>query len=184
VAFLKLVEEIVVVAPKGWTRQVYEEWRRLGSHLTFRVCEGGADRQDSVGLGLARLDPSIQWVFVHDAARPHVTSALIERVGARTMQTGACIPVLPVRDTVKVIREGRVVETLDRSALGFVQTPQGFSRELLVRAFDAVQDSGFRATDDAALVERLGEVVSTVEGEMGNVKVTWPEDLGRQTRPL
>ena len=116
-------------------------------------------------------------VLIHDAARPFVSSQLIARVIEKTSRHHACVPVLPVGETIKEVESERVVRTLDRQCLRFAQTPQGFEINLLKRAFETALREDFHATDEATLVERLGEPVYVVTGESGNIKVTWKEDL-------
>lgn len=150
----------------------------------FLVVPGGATRQESVKLGLDALPPGIDIVLVHDAARPLVPVETVDTViGAVRDGAPAVVPALPVTDTVKRIEPRGpgepepVVATPDRSLLRAVQTPQGFDREILVRAHgnDAVDGEG--ATDDAGLVERLGEPVVLVPGHEEAFKVTRPLDL-------
>lgn len=138
---------------------------------------GGARRQDSVRNGLAALPRKCRQVLVHDAARPFVDPGLVGRVAAALAEgKKAVIPVLPVTDTIKEVAAEAVVRTHDRSALAAVQTPQGFDLDLLVAAFDHAGED-FTVTDDASLVEHLGETVHTVPGAPENVKITNPEDL-------
>ena len=145
-------------------------WRK-----TMPPLVGGARRQDSVRAGLDALPPGCGWVLVHDGARPFVTSRMIDEGLAAAADTGAAIAVVSAFDTVKRVGEGgRVVETLDRSELGMVQTPQVFRRSLLERAHTEVADD---VTDDAAMVERIGVEVRTFAGARSNIKVTTPEDL-------
>ncbi|MCB2224351.1 MAG: 2-C-methyl-D-erythritol 4-phosphate cytidylyltransferase [Actinobacteria bacterium] len=137
---------------------------------------GGRRRRDSVAAGVAALPDDVAWVLVHDAARPLATTALARRVAGRLLEgdVDAVVPVIPVRDTLKRVEGGRVVETADRTGLAAVQTPQGFRRAALAAA-QAADDRD--ASDDAALVERHGGVVATVPGDPANLKVTYPEDL-------
>lgn len=145
-------------------------WRK-----TISLLVGGARRQDSVRAGLDALPPECDWVLVHDGARPFVTSRMIEEGLAAAADTGAAIAVVPAFDTVKRVgQDGRVVETLDRSELAMVQTPQVFRRDFLERAHAEITDD---VTDDAAMVERTGVEVRTFEGARSNIKVTTPEDL-------
>ncbi len=145
-------------------------WRK-----TLPPLPGGARRQDSVRAGLDALPADCDWVLVHDGARPFVTPRMIEDGLAAAADTGAAIAVVPAVDTVKRIAEnGRVVETLDRSELAMVQTPQVFRRGVLERAHTEVSDD---VTDDAAMVERIGVEVRTFDGARTNIKVTTPEDL-------
>lgn len=147
---------------KGWSK-------------TMPPLVGGARRQDSVRAGLDALPTECDWVLVHDGARPLVTCRMIEEGLAASAATGAAIAVIPAFDTVKRVGEGgRVVETLDRSQLAMVQTPQVFRRDVLERAHAEVTDD---VTDDAAMVERTGFEVRTFDGARSNIKVTTPEDL-------
>ncbi len=137
---------------------------------------GGARRRDSVAAGLARAPEDATHVVVHDAARPLATAELVRVVVDRLSRgdAAAVVPAIRVRDTMKEVDGEAVVRTEARSNLVAVQTPQGFSIEAL-RTAHAADDED--ATDDAALVERLGAKVVTVAGESGNLKVTYPEDL-------
>jgi 2-C-methyl-D-erythritol 4-phosphate cytidylyltransferase len=138
-----------------------------------RIVLGGERRQDSVRAGLDVLD-DVDYVLVHDGARPLVNEAMIEASLQGALETGAAICAVPVNDTIKRGSDGLIVETVDRSALYQAQTPQAFRRDLLLRAHE--QDSS-DATDDAALVERLGLPVRLVAGSARNIKVTTPDDL-------
>jgi 2-C-methyl-D-erythritol 4-phosphate cytidylyltransferase len=140
------------------------------------VVAGGAERQDSVWLGLHAAGAP-EWVLVHDAVRPFITPELVARVLAGAARTGAATCGLPVRDTVKRVQEALVESTLDRAGLWLVQTPQAFRRELLWEAHDKARRDGYAGTDDAVLVERLGGRVAMVPGLAENLKITTPEDL-------
>jgi len=142
------------------------------------VVPGGERRQDSVLAGLAQVPEGFEGVvLVHDAARPLVEVELVEAVTRRALATGAALPVLPLVDTVKRVRGGRVVETLDRSELGGAQTPQGFRMALLREALEAATRAGLELTDEAMAVERLGHAVDAVPGSKRNRKLTTPDDL-------
>jgi 2-C-methyl-D-erythritol 4-phosphate cytidylyltransferase len=176
-SFRGIVATAVVVVPEGWRDRVESE---LGAELDLdtRVVIGAGTRQESVLRGLRKLGESIRWVLVHDAARPLVSGSLVERVLEKTKRFGACIPVLPVRDTVKELgRDDCVALTLPRERLALAQTPQGFSLELLLRAFAAAERDRFLGTDESQLVERLGETVHVVEGDPANLKITRVDDL-------
>jgi 2-C-methyl-D-erythritol 4-phosphate cytidylyltransferase len=145
---------------------------------------GGAVRSESVRNALAATDPGDGPVIVHDAARPLATTALFERALAELESSGAdaVIAAAPVTDTVKRVERGgdgrTVAETLDRSALWAVQTPQAFRRESLQRALAGASDELLaEATDDAWLIEQAGGVVRVVDGPPENIKVTTPADL-------
>jgi len=142
------------------------------------VVPGGDRRQDSVLEGLRQAPPGFDGVvLVHDAARPLVDVALVEAVAREAAAAGAALPVLPVVDTVKRVRDGLVVETLDRGELGVAQTPQGFRFPLLVEAYEAAFRDRLTVTDEAMAVERLGAPVRAVPGSPRNRKITTPEDL-------
>jgi 2-C-methyl-D-erythritol 4-phosphate cytidylyltransferase/2-C-methyl-D-erythritol 2,4-cyclodiphosphate synthase len=169
--------QIIVAAPAGYEDQIRE---LLGDSVT--VVAGGSTRTQSVKLALAALNPEIEYVLVHDAARALASTDLAERVlAALAGGDVAVIPGLAVTDTVKEIdRDSRVVGTPDRAHLVSVQTPQGFERKTLVEA----HQSGVDATDDAALVELLGKSVRVIAGETIAFKITHPEDVQRATNLL
>ena len=169
--------QVVVVAPAS-----HLDAARAIAHATAVVVPGGTTRQDSVAAGLAVLDPDVRLVLVHDAARPLVSAGQFELVASAVRRTGAgVIPSLPVSDTIKRMADGAIVETVDRSALVHVQTPQGFPRAELVAAY-ALADEEF--TDDAALFAAAGHVVTTVPGEALAFKITTPADLARAEQHL
>jgi 2-C-methyl-D-erythritol 4-phosphate cytidylyltransferase len=142
------------------------------------VAAGGERRQDSVFSGFQQINPEQgDIVLIHDAARPRVKAELIDAIIEKTRETGAAIPVLPVSDTIKKINGDRVSQTINRQGLYLTQTPQGFSCEILRRAFkESGEDQGMY-TDEAALVEKLGQDVFVVPGDPSNLKITFPEDL-------
>jgi len=159
--------QVIVVVPEG----------RLDGIEGVTVVAGGATRQASVAAGLAMLLPSIETVLVHDAARAFTPTAQFDRVIAAVRATGAgVIPGLAVTDTIKRTLAGRALETLDRSELVAVQTPQGFPREKLVAA--SARATG-EYTDDAALYSAAGHPVVVVDGDPDAFKITTPWDLRR-----
>ena len=176
-AFERCVDVAVIVTPAEWAERVREETSALWGGGKVSVEVGGPERQDSVWRGLCRLPSEVDLVLVHDAARPFVSVRLIRSVIERAKLDGACIPGLPVAETVKEVEAGRVSATLDRSRLVLVQTPQGFRRDLLMEAFQKAAGQAFYGTDESMLLERIGVPVAVVEGEPGNIKVTHKEDL-------
>ncbi len=156
--------------------------RRLVAAKRFRkvsrIVAGGDTRMQSVACGLAALAPEMEWVLVHDAARPLVTGDLIRAVVRGGIRFGAAIAAVPVIPTIKEVDKGAVVATLDRTRLWEVQTPQVFRRDLLEEAHLSGRADGIEATDDSMLVERLSRRrVRIVMGSHRNLKVTTPEDL-------
>lgn len=153
--------------------------QKFGANLAFlgvEYCTGGKQRSDSIANALEKLKPEIDHVAVHDAARPCVTEKQMEAVFEAATETGAALLASPVTGTLKRAGQGQIVsETVDRSGLWEAQTPQVFRRDLLQRAY---ADRGSEpATDDAQLVERLGEPVSLVESDATNLKITTKADL-------
>lgn len=175
----RLVDLVVVAAPPGGEAEVVSV---LASHdvgKEVRVIAGGATRQESVRRALESLPADVDVVLVHDAARPltpsEIADAVVNRVRAGA---AAVVPGLPVVDTIKrVDAAGQVTETLLRSELISVQTPQGFVRAVLARAHEAAVVDGFEASDDAGLAERIGIPVAVVAGSDEAFKVTRPSDL-------
>jgi len=174
--FLKFFDEAAIVVPEDWFENVSKQVQGLpyGEKLLLEV--GGPERQDSVFRGLRRLSDSNEVVLVHDAARPSPSAELISQVIDGTRQHEACIPVLPVGDTVKEVHDKTITGTLDRKSLVLAQTPQGFKMALLQSAFESALEDGFYGTDESTLVERLGVPVHVVPGEGTNLKITWKED--------
>lgn len=171
---LPLVNSIVLCM----SRRNVEQGRRLvessGWSKVTRVTLGGDRRQDSVRIGLEHMD-DVDWVVVHDGARPFTSSDMISRGIEEAKQTGAAVAAVPVKDTIKVVSDDNiVVETPDRDRLWASQTPQIFRRELLARAHESVSEN---VTDDAAMVERIGGRVRLFMGSYENIKVTTTEDL-------
>lgn len=144
------------------------------------VSVGGATRSESVMNGLEDLPEEVRYVLIHDAARPLVGDAMIERVVAAARQGTGAIAALPVTDTLKEVDEsGRVMRTVDRARLWRAQTPQGFPREMIERAYREAHEAGITATDDSALCERLGLPVVVVGGSERAMKVTTAGDFAR-----
>jgi len=142
------------------------------------VVEGGEERQDSVLNGFKMINPKKAGiVLVHDGVRPLVSKDLITRVIEVAFKKGAVIPALPLEDTVKEVTGKQVLRTLERQELFKIQTPQGFSYSILKKALDKAQAEGYYGTDEAVLVERIGEKVAVVPGDPRNIKITVPEDL-------
>jgi len=173
---------LVVVIPEGdelRARAAFSGYflSRAGSRLSF--VPGGAERRDSVLAALRSLSASNpDLVLVHDGARPRVSAALVGRVIEAALGYGAAVPVVPVSDTIKEIGpDGFVTAHPVRASLGAAQTPQGFRYAEYARACERSAAEGFSATDDAEVWARYGGRVRAVEGEHGNTKITFLEDL-------
>ncbi len=149
----------------------------------IRVVRGGATRQESVGCALAEVSPETEIVLVHDAVRPFITREQVERVIAEARVRGAAILGMPAIDTVKEVKRACLPEdvalitaTIPRERIVLAQTPQAFQHAVLKEAFARAQQDGVTASDEAALVERLGRDVHVVLGSERNIKITRPAD--------
>ena len=166
---------VIVVSPDD--RQAFVE--KFAANLAFMgitLAEGGEHRGDSVRRGLEKLDPSIDMVAIHDAARPCIAPAWIESVFVAGARTGAAILAIPVVGTLKRVGPDNTISaTVDRTGLWEAQTPQVFSRQVLEKAF--ASQPGNQSTDEAQLVESIGQKVTVVRGSPVNLKITSREDL-------
>lgn len=167
---------IVAVAPED--REYFT--RKFGANLAFmeiELSEGGRRRSDTVKNAIALLNDQIEYVAVHDAARPCVSEQSIAEVFDRARATGAAILATPVADTLKRADAAgdAILETVDRRGLWAAQTPQVFRRNLLEQAYHNVGDG--ESTDDAQLIEAIGEKVTLVDGSPLNIKITTQRDL-------
>ena len=141
------------------------------------VVAGGASRQESVSLGTNALSKKVKLVAIQDGARPLISNAVIDRTVRAAHTYGAAAPAIPVKDTIKVVKGGVVINTPDRSTLQAVQTPQVFDFDLLRGALKKAERDGSAVTDDCSAVELMGMSVKIVEGDERNIKVTTPLDL-------
>jgi 2-C-methyl-D-erythritol 4-phosphate cytidylyltransferase len=177
------IDEIVVVAPEEWEEPAILLAEEVGASKVSSCVTGGATRTESVRAGVAEVPEDAAVILVHDAARPFVTDEVIERViGALGEGFDGAVPSLPVKDTVKRVRDGVVVETIPRDELVTVQTPQAFVAPVLRDALNRLSvDSTQTPTDCAAAVEAAGGRVKVVAGDERLLKVTTPADLERVT---
>ncbi len=180
--FPSIDEYIVVLPPKDFElyQQMVSFWAlELKIKNPLKITPGGRERQESVWNGLKMVSKDIEWVAIHDGARPLVSTSLIERVINKAKTLGAAIPAIPVRDTVKRVNsENSTVEkTVDRKTLWLAQTPQVFKKDIILKAYEHALSSGFIGTDDASLVENISHPVALVEGDPINIKITTREDM-------
>lgn len=172
------VDEIIVATREEELVEIAQLCHTYGITKCKKVVRGGESRAHSVMLAALEADKSMELLAVQDGARPLVTPELIDSVIAAAARCGAAAPAVPVKDTIKCVREdGAVAQTLDRSALRAVQTPQVFTADVLKAALQSVLEQGIEVTDDCGAVERLGKVVFLTEGEETNLKITTPADL-------
>ena len=169
-----LVDQVVVVLNAAGLERGREVVETEGFSKVVALCRGGERRQDSVAEGLKKLE-GCHWVVIHDGARPCVTADLVERGLDEARQTGAAIAGVPVKETMKVVDAGQVVQdTPHRRNLWVAQTPQIFRSDIIVQAHRQMSQE---VTDDAAAVEALGYKVKVYMGSYENIKVTTPEEL-------
>lgn len=171
------VKEIVVVTREDLLVEVGRLCRDFALDKVTKVITGGAERIHSVQAGLRETDPDAALIAIHDGARPLLPPEVLEEVLHRAAQTGAAAPAVPITDTVKRSENGLAVETVDRSTLFAVQTPQVFQADLIRAAVQKALEDGEVLTDDCAAVERLGMKVSLTRGSRENLKLTTPFDL-------
>ncbi|MDY3119175.1 MAG: 2-C-methyl-D-erythritol 4-phosphate cytidylyltransferase [Peptoniphilus sp.] len=147
------------------------------NHSIYLVV-GGDERQDTIWKGLQFLKNWDGIVLTHDGARPFVTEEEIRAVIRGAKESGACCLMTPMKDTVKISEDGRWSNvTPDRSKLFAIQTPQGFHKSILIRAYEQAFNEGYYGTDDCSLVEKTGRRVQLIRGSYNNIKITTPEDL-------
>lgn len=173
-AAAELVDALVVAAPVGLEAQM--EDLLAGLATKFVVVTGGQTRQASAAAALQRADGA-EAVAVHDAARTLCPPSLFDVCLRELDDCDAVCPALPASDTIKEVWEDVVIATLDRTRLAAVQTPQAFRSDVYRRAHEAAAREDFFATDDAALVERIGVQVRIIPGDDRNVKITTAHDL-------
>jgi 2-C-methyl-D-erythritol 4-phosphate cytidylyltransferase len=172
------VDEIILVGRDDRLVELQELVRRAEGKKVRHVVSGGLHRQDSVRAGLNLLGPDARYVAVHDAARPLITPGQIGRVFAECRVYGAAALAEPVTDTLKrADKERFVCGGVERAGLYAMQTPQVFSRDLLVEAYDAVAAKKLSITDEVSAVEQLGRKVLLVPSDEFNLKITYPRDL-------
>ena len=173
----ELVDEIVIAAREEDLLSFGDLCKIYGITKPVKIVRGGATRLESVLAGSLECREDAAYLAVHDGARPLAAPELIDGVIALAHRTNAAAPAVPVKDTVKVVRDGKVESTPDRDTLRAIQTPQAFDGPLLRAALQAAAEAGAEVTDDCAAVERLGKEVYLADGSYENIKITTPEDL-------
>ncbi len=169
------VKQVLIVVSPEDMEFFKEKFQPNLAFMAVEIVPGGKQRADSVRNALARVKADIDYVAVHDAARPLIVKPWIDRVFAAAEQSGAAILATPISSTIKRVDNGQIVETVPRDNLWPAQTPQVFRRQLLLDAY--ARWDGSEATDEANLVERIGHPVTIVEGSPMNLKITTQEDF-------
>jgi 2-C-methyl-D-erythritol 4-phosphate cytidylyltransferase len=174
--FDQYCEKIILVANENELDVLKELVSFYKLSKVSAIIPGGLERQHSVYEGLKSIeDEGI--VLVHDGARPFITVEIIHQLVKTAEKQGAAIAAVPLKDTIKKASENKVSETIDRSSLWAVQTPQAFDLPLIIEAHKQAEKSGYIGTDDASLVEQMGKSIFIVDGSYENIKLTTPDDL-------
>ena len=174
------VDEIVIVLMKDDEAYFRENiFSKIKSKKTVKIAYGGKERFESSLNGIKATSQDSETILIHDGVRPFVKISEIERVSIRAKETGAAVLAVKAKDTVKLVSDGIIESTPDRERVYLIQTPQGFSRKLLIAAYEDLLNSkdGFMPTDDASVVERYGARVGVVEGSYENIKITTVSDI-------
>jgi 2-C-methyl-D-erythritol 4-phosphate cytidylyltransferase len=171
------IGEIVLVLPSNETAGFLKIIEKFPLRKLSKIVAGGKTRAESVSKGFQAVRPqNAEIVAIHDGARPLVSNDEISQTVAKARETGAACLVATVTDTIKRVKDGKIVETIDRSELRRALTPQAFRYDILKQAFDKSKLDE-TATDECYLVEKLGIEISIVEGSSRNMKITSPEDI-------
>lgn len=172
-----LVRDIIVVCREQDIIPYSKLVTDFGFHKVRHVLRGGETRSHSVLAGLHACAKDIEFVAIHDGARPLISQELITQTLTAAFADGAAVPVVPVKDSVKRVQDGKIVADVPRDSIAAVQTPQVFRRNQIADALHEAIADGAVLTDDCAAVERIGVSVTAVSGEYRNLKITTPEDI-------
>ena len=175
-----LIDTIVLVVSEEEIEKVkIDIVEKYALHKVKKIVAGGAERQDSVYNGLMATSEDTKYVMIHDGARPFIKEPVLKKALELTIEKEATIVAVPVKDTIKIVynKESKVIDTPERSTLWSIQTPQTFTKELLLKAYEYAKRESLIVTDDSMLVEAYGKSVYIVEGDYTNIKITTPEDL-------
>lgn len=179
-AFISMPGLVQVIIPAR--NELQDELEQIIKQINWpqgvrvNIVQGGRERMDSVRAALALLMDEVAFVAIHDAVRPLVEPDMVVSCMETAFQSGAAMPAVPCRDTLKQVRSETVVKTVDRSSLWNAQTPQCFRRDWLEEGYRKASNTGGLATDDAGLVE-LDHPVTILQGSSLNLKLTYPEDV-------
>lgn len=170
------VDEIILVCNEKDFSLCTEIVTDFGYTKVISIVVGGASRQDSVYKGLQALSPDTDVVVIHDGARPLVTQDMIRLTVDAAYHNGAAAVGVPPADTVKYVKNNFIADTLDRTSLSLIQTPQAFLKDIILDAHNSAQKGHILTTDDCALVELMNHPVAVVPGSITNIKLTTPDD--------
>jgi len=172
------IDSIILVVKEGeedYCKRLIEEYNFKKIN---KLVLGGESRQESVYNGLQEVEEDIDFVLVHDGARPLLTKSSIRNIITEVKEYKAVALGVKVKDTIKVVnQDGQIISTLNRDDLVAIQTPQAFEKDLILKAYRKAKANGIIGTDSASLLERLGSEVKVMSGSYENLKITTPEDL-------
>lgn len=173
------VDSIVLAVHSEWYSFTQEMVDKYNAHKVKDIVVGGKERQDSVFNALqSKYHEESDVVLVHDAVRPFISTEMVQRVLEAAEETGAAVPAIRPKETIKEVSAKKTVtKTIDRTTLSLTQTPQGFWFDILFNAYKKAMEANFKGTDSSSLVEFIGYMVTVVEGEDSNIKITTPFDL-------
>ncbi|MCL1820036.1 MAG: 2-C-methyl-D-erythritol 4-phosphate cytidylyltransferase [Oscillospiraceae bacterium] len=167
------ITDIIIAASSDSIVPIGDICKQYCIEKPVTILRGGETRVESVYNALINAAPEAEYAAIHDGARPLITPELISDIVRSAVKHGACVPIVPMKDTVKIMKDGNIVSTPDRSVLGAAQTPQVFEIGLIKGALTKSPD----VTDDAQAVEQMGIHIISVPGRGDNIKITTPEDL-------
>ncbi|MCD1147024.1 2-C-methyl-D-erythritol 4-phosphate cytidylyltransferase [Peptoniphilus sp. KCTC 25270] len=175
---LPYIDEIFLIIREGEEEMIQSILNQMELSHEIGLVVGGNERQDSIYEGIKRVPQNTEIVLTHDGARPFVQKEEIEEIICSAIKYGAATLMTPMKDTVKISEDGVWSKvTPDRSKLFAVQTPQGFKKDILLKAYQQAFDEKYYGTDDCSLVEKAGYRIKLVQGSYHNIKITTPEDL-------
>lgn len=175
---LPYIDEIFLIIREGEEEMIQSILNQMELSHEIGLVVGGNERQDSIYEGIKRVPQNTEIVLTHDGARPFVQKEEIEEIICSAIKYGAATLMTPMKDTVKISEDGVWSKvTPDRSKLFAVQTPQGFKKDILLKAYKQAFDEKYYGTDDCSLVEKAGYRIKLVQGSYHNIKITTPEDL-------
>ena len=174
----KEVDEIVLATASDTIELLWSIVKREGFQKVSAIVEGGKERQHSVYAGLCVANKKAEIIVVHDGVRPLVEVEDIKKTIIMAQQKGACVLGVKAKDTVKICNtNNEIITTPQRHLVWYIQTPQAFQKDLLLKAFERAKRENFVGTDESMLAERDGNVVFVIEGHYENIKITTPDDI-------
>lgn len=174
----KYIDFLILIVKKSDMRYVYDIIEKHKININYKIVYGGKERQDSIYNGLLKMPEKTDIILTHDGARPFVSVDKIDEAIENVLDTGAAVLANPVKDTIKVSTDGKLVDyTPNRDRLWQVQTPQVFKKDILMKAYDQAYSEGYYGTDDCSLVEKTGIKVKLIYNSYDNIKITTREDL-------